>query len=374
MAFRDEIFLLCKKIQKLDSVKLLKNIMRKYSIVEETEDEEGKTVILNQAKLDFNYVSKHANNQFYGYLYTNEHVTEYKSIFPEITNLEKDEEQLFKQAHATILKLIEGCLDDLKEAFPQIYKVINPYSKYKSIKWAETKSFLEDEDYKKAISAFQKSKVFTKLKSPEIIEAFHTITEDHMFSLVEVLEKEMVECPADMVSEEIERFIRNTQEQYKKIEDILMAETILIVAMRRMIEMACQLLFIALIGEDLAVYNNDNIINIEKNQSNMLYKMMVILCDGIYAHHKSGSPGNIVLVDCDPAKNHHIHEFGYVRSSTMSMNNELGATTQYTLIIVDNEMNIFYQLTNHIIDKEFPKVYKEAEYAKKSRREKDLSK
>lgn len=358
MAFRDEIFLLCKKIQKLESVKSIKSIMRKYSIVEENEDKEGEMVIQNQAQLDFGYVSKHASNQFYGYLYTNEHVAEYKSMFSEISNLEKDEEIIFQQAHATILKLIEGCLCNFKEDFPQIYKVANPYSKYKAIKTVDAESFLKDEDYKKVISAFHNSKVLRKLQSPEIMEAFHTITEEHMFSLVGMLEKEMTECPPDMISEEIEGFIRNTQEQYKKIEDVLMAETILIVSVRRMLEMACQLLFIALIGEDLSVFNNDNIINIEKSQSNMLYKMMVILCDGIYAHHKSSSPGNIVLVDCDPAKNHHIHEFGLVRSSSMSMNNELGATTQYTLIIVDDEFNMFYQLTNHIIDKEFPKVYK----------------
>ena len=46
--------------------------------------------------------------------------------------------------------------------------------------------------------------------------------------------------------------------------------------------MTCSLLYTALIGDDLRVFNNDNIFSIDKNYSNSLRKIIQLSAIGIF--------------------------------------------------------------------------------------------
>lgn len=110
--------------------------------------------------------------------------------------------------------------------------------------------------------------------------------------------------------------------------------------------------------EKLIVLNDNNIINIENAQSNSIYEVMTVLVDGILIRWSTELPGDVVLIDCNPSDNHHIHEFGIIRSATISFNSETGQTTKLSFVTIDENMNILHNLTDAIIKAEIPPIIK----------------
>lgn len=355
MSFRSEIFQLCKVIQTDDNTKMISELVHNLSVTIN-----DKELIPHGA--DFKQVAQHSNNQFYGYLYTNEHVQDYKSIFPQIAPLTHDNIHLLSRAHTTIMALIDGCLSEFKKDYPSIYLAINPYSKYKPINQNEETSFLKAEKYEKAITAFKSSALYQKLYTSNINAFFEEIHTEQINIMFSVLEEEMNKCPLDRIPESIENFMKCLYNGYKEMPDVLMAEVILILGLRKSLENACSLLFTALVGEDLIVLNNDNIINIEKNSSNSLYKIMRLVCEGIIWKTNTKTVGDITLVDCNPYDDYHIHEFGYINSYTASWNQEMGDTSKITLVMIDDLLNPIYTLTDKVIEKDFPPVIKQPSF------------
>lgn len=174
-----------------------------------------------------------------------------------------------------------------------------------------------------------------------------------MFS---VLEKEIDNCPLHILPESINNFMKCIHTDYKDMPDIIMAEILLILGLRKTLENASSLLFTALVGEDLIVLDNNNIINIDKNFSNILHKVFQISCNDIFLARSDNTVGNILLIDCFPNEKNHIHEFGYITSYTANWSQEVGNTSKITAITVDDTLNPIYTLTNEIIKKEFPPV------------------
>lgn len=354
MSFRNEIFQLCKKIQKKDETQLVRNLINGLSMVKEGEE-------FHSSRADFNHVAKHSKNQFYGYLYTNDHTEEYISVFPQITPLASEEIQLLSKAHSTIMMLIHGCLDDFKSHFPKLYFGLNPYWKYKPITPAYEKadSILIEADYQKAISAFKTSALYQKLYTSNVNEIIENFSDNDIHIMFAVLDNEMRTCPIDQVPESIEDFTKSLYTEYKDIPALLMAEIILIIALRKALENACSLLFTALVGENLIVLNDDNIIGIDKNFSNSLRKIITLSCNDIFLSGSTNTAGDIALIDCSPHTDCHIHEFGLITSYTANFDQEMGQTSKFTIVVVDDLLNPLYSLTNKIINKDFPPIIKQ---------------
>ena len=354
MSFRNEIFQLCKKIQKTDDTKLVSDLIRNLSIVKDGDE-------FNSSRAEFNQVAKHSQNQFYGYLYTNDHTEEYISVFPQIAPLSSEAVQLLSRAHATIMSLINGCLNDFKINFPNLYFRLNPYWKYKPInpKYENANSFLNEADYQKAILAFKASTLYQKLYKSNINEVFEDFTDNDIHTMFAVFDQEMITCPIDQIPESIENFTQSLHTEYNNMSDILMAEIFLILALAKSLENACSLLFTALVGDDLIVLNNDNIISIDKHFSNSLRKIITISCNDIFLSESTNIAGDIALIDCSPYTNYHIHEFGLINAYTANFDQEMGQTSKFTIVAVDDSLNPMYLLTDKIIKKDFPPIVKQ---------------
>ena len=353
MSFRNEIFQLCKKIQKKDETQLVSNLIKGLSMVKDGEQ-------FHSSRADFNQVAKHSKNQFYGYLYTNDHTEEYISIFPQITPLDPEEVQLISKAHATIMMLIHGCLDDFKSQFPKLYFGLNPYWKYKPINadYEKAESILSVADYQKAILAFKSSALYQKLYTSNVNEIVENLSDNDIHTMFAALDNEMRSCPIDQVPKSIEDFTKSLHTEYKDVPELLIAEIILIIALRKSLENACSLLFTALVGENLIVLNDDNIIGIEKSFSNSLRKIFILSCNDIFLLESTNTAGDIALIDCSPHADYHIHEFGFITSYTANFDQEMGQTSKFTIVIVDELLNPLYLLTNKIITKAFPPIVK----------------
>lgn len=358
MGFRNEVFQICKKLKKMPETDEIKNLIKILNIhIEKTDSEliEEKDC---RNRSDFGYVSRRSNNQFYGYLYTDENIESYKAVFPSINHLEKKERELISQGHSTIIEFVNGCLDDINKEFPVLHSVINPYSKYKSIGAISEKSLLDKKEYRKAIDEFKNTKLYKKLFSSQLVEIYKKTSLEKMETLLGVLERDIIKKPFDIVPEDIRDFSLRMMKPINDISDLMMAEAIIILALRESLAVACQLLFVAMSGEELIILNNDNIIKIENNKSDHIFKLMTVLVDGIILRYSTDLPGDILLMDCDPIENYHIHDFGFIMSATISFNNETGQTTKLNFITFDDDINILHILTNTILKTEFPPVIK----------------
>ena len=169
------------------------------------------------------------------------------------------------------MALVDGCLQDITENYPTLYDAINPYSKYKCIETISEESILSEDELKNAIKAFKNSKVYQKLLSTQIIDIFKDIPPEQIKMLLGVMDRDIIRTPLDIVPEDIRNFTIRILHKVKDVTDVMMAEAILVLALRES-AVACQLLFVALAGR-LIILNNDNIININ-NYSNSIYEVM----------------------------------------------------------------------------------------------------
>jgi hypothetical protein len=373
MNFRSEIFELCKVIQKKAETKEIKKLIHDLCVFVEKDSSSGVDMDTFSNRSDFGYISKHSSNQFYGFLYANEHIESYRELYPRIKRLEESEKKIIEQGHATVMALVDGCLQDVKKNYPVLYESINPYSKYKSIKTISEKSILCEDEIQNAINAFKNSKIYMKLFSSQIVEVFSDMTQDHREMLLGVMDRDIIRTPLDVVPEDIREFSIRILHKIKDVTDVIMAEAVLVLALRESLSAACQLLFVALVGEDLIVLDNNNIINIEKKHSNTLYNIMTVLVDDILLRYSTELPGDILLIDCDPSDNYHIHEFGIIRSSTISFNNETGQTTKVSFVTLDDDMNLLHNLTDAIVKAEFPPVVKVGSIQQEQKRVSDTN-
>lgn len=354
MSFRSEIFALCKIIQKKEERKEISKLLYELNVSVERGNDSSAKIFPNRT--DFGYVSRHSMNQFYGYLYTDENVLSFKEMFPSLVSLEEDERNLMKIGHATIMKLVNGCLCEIKEKYPVMYEVINPYSKYKTIREESENSILSETEIENAVKAFQTNIIYQKLLSSQALELFQNMSEEHIRVLIGALDKEILRTPLDVVPNDIRDFSIRILHKISKIEDIMMAEAILVLALREILSVACQLLFVALVGEDLIVFNNDNIINIEDNQNNSIYSMRTILVQGCLLRYSSDVVGDVLIMDCDAREDYHIHEFGFIRSVSLKFDNETGQTTKISFVTLDDDLNYLHNLTRTIVEAKFPQI------------------
>lgn len=352
MDFRSEVFKLCKIIQKRAETNIVNDT---YLRLFTSKSEE---CVISQYSM-FHEVAKHGNNQFYGYLYANEHTDDYKKILQGITPLPDTDIQIFARAHATIYALIKECVKELEISNPKIAKVLDPYSKYRPITAPAGVSFLVEKEYEKAAEAFRESKLYKKMINSSINTLVEELKPEDIYTMFMVLEKEIVACPLDVVPESVKSLEKCLITKFEKVEEILLAETLMVFALQKSLENACSLLYTALIGEDLCVFNNDNIFDIDKNYSNSLRRVIQLSAIGIFMNGKSNMVGDIMLIDCDSYPAHHMHEFGVIQSYSASFNDEMGNTSKVTMIVVDDLLNPYYHLTNKIIDMDFPPLVRE---------------
>ncbi len=212
---------------------------------------------------------------------------------------------------------------------------------------------------KKLRKRFENPNYTKKLINSSINALVEELKPEDIHTMFMVFEKEIVACPLDVVPESIKPLEKCLVTKFEKIEEILLAETLIIFSLQKSLENACSLLYTALIGDDLCVFNNDNIFNIDKNYSNSLRKVIQLSAVGIFLNGKSNMVGDIMLVDCDPYPKHHMHEFGVIQSYSASFNGEMGNTSKVTMMVVDDLLNPYYLLTNRIIDMDFPPLVRE---------------
>ena len=225
--------------------------------------------------------------------------------------------------------------------------MLDPYSKYKQISPIKENGYLNKDLYKNAVDSFKNSDLYKKVKNSAVNMFIEKIDQIEIQKMFMSLEKEMDRCPLDKVPNCAKIILKKRPIDFEKSE-LLIAHFLMLFALRKSLENACSLLFTALVGEELIVFSEDNIISIDKNYKNVINKVIQVTLLGFFSKKYSNIAGEIALIHCNPNQDYNIHEFGIIHTCTSSFNQETGETSNMTLQVVDNLLNPYFILMDSI--------------------------
>lgn len=355
--FRDEVFKLCKILQKNDEAKHINELVHDLSISVEEEDTGEVRHALHG---DFAYVARHSHNQFQGYLFVDDNVEKLNLPIPlKIEHLTKEERKLIERGHITLIRFLDMCLEEIDKKSEIVAEIINPYFLFKEIKCEQSsESLLTDDEMAQAVRAFKEGKIYKTLITSKFEYIFKNIDRQKMSILVEALEKEVGKSFKEDIPSDLREFSIRLMEkkQYQDITDVMLSFSILMIALKKSLDVVCQLFYEAICGVDLIVLNNDNIIRIENCSNNIICETYKVLIQGMYFNHVSDGIRSVLLLDCDLANGVHIHKFGMITAMTFNFAVDMGNTTKFTFATINEEMTYIQNITNAIIKAGLPEI------------------
>lgn len=357
--FRNEVFNICKKLQKKDKSHEISSLIKDLTVTIENK-ETGE--VINNKHGEFAYIAKHSNNQFHGYLFVDENIETINKLEPfRVEKLSQEERENIEIGHRTLSKFVKLCLEDFALKSTSIAESMSPYSIYKKVNFdSNGDMLLSEEEMKPAVDAFKKGAVYQTLLNSNLTTLFKNTPFQEIMTLLDITGKEIQKSYDDFDSD-IEQFSLVKTNGCENIKDVTICVSVLMFALKESLRMACNLFYEAICGDDLIVLNNDNIINIENASSNRIVKRYKVLIQNIYHHIAGDSMGSVLLIDCETALGMKIHEFGMIVAATISFAGEMGCTTKYTFLVVNEELINIHIITDFILEKGLPKLVDNSE-------------
>lgn len=350
VSFRSAVFNLCNKVEQMsDSIAIKKTIDNMTFILEKKDEDTN--VIPRPPHGDFASISSHHRIQFLGYLLTDESVENINSQPPfHVTGLDQDERKTIELAYNTVDFFISTCLEELRNRFPKTGIFLDPYFKYKKPRLIYDKeSFLTEADLQECKNSFENTKLYKKVLENDMLLILEKV-DSNMLRQLAFSQQTQFDNDYDEVSKETRTFLdklhRNTNFDST---DIMAVYSIYCHALRRSLFESAQMLYNAILGSNMLVMNNDNIIKLSGPHNNSVYEKYTTLIQGAVFDAYGGDVGSIALLVCDPSSNNHIKEFGIISSMTVSMNRELGDTSKITMVTVDDDLNPIHSMTDFIV-------------------------
>lgn len=267
-----------------------------------------------------------------------------------LKRLSEKQRCIIETAHQTITYFLDSCLKEFKEKYPTAYHLMDPYFLYQKPKLvSQSLSFLSEQDIEACVAAFKNGKLYKKIYNSENemneldnldLNAIQNISDfqNKRFknnSLITGVEIEDIVQNAD-------RIIENKNSDTKEMLIILCH------ALKHSLETAAQLLYDAILGIDLLIMNNDNIIKLVEQDSDANFEKYVVLLQDIVCGISSDRLGSMALLICEPKDMLHIKEFGIIEALTISFD-EFGSTTKVTMCTIDKELNDLHRLTDALL-------------------------
>ena len=354
-SFRQEVFRLCKKLQKNETAQKVKSVI--YNLSVSVESKETGTIKKN-AHGDFSYVAQHSNTEFHGYLFLDDSIGEID--LPKIlsvNHLSSEERLLIERGHRTLTRFVELCLSDIEEKAHVVAESMNPYFLYREVNVSEMiEPIVSDEELLPAVIAFKSGDVYKMLLASNFTKLFEKIDISSMRVLVGTVEKEVNQSLDENETKDLKEFSLRLVSKLNNITDIMFAFSILMFALKKSLELSCRLFYRAICGVDLFVLNEENIINIEKATTNTICKFYKVFAQDLPFDYTRSEMGSILLIDCDTPYGSHIHEFGMVIAETINLLGELGQTAKYSFVTVNEELIHIHEITGEILKVGLPTV------------------
>ena len=349
--FRVAVFDLCKKLSKHPKSAIIRKTIHDMSVVIESKDDDP-NMLKRPSHGDLAYIGSHQRIQFLGYLLADESVEDINKKQPfHATNLEVEERRVIEEAYKTIRLFIDLCIADVKIKYKKSSILLDPYFQYPHPQIGDgVVSFLGEDDVKECVDAFKAGKVYQKLINNESLMLLEKMDENTL--------RQLAALQKNQFSDDLKSTTKETEEYYRKVmtnsvigmPDVLLTYSIYCYSLRESLEIAIQMIFEAIMGENMVVMNNDNIIDISNHSRGIVYDKYVVLIQDVLWGVTGNSVGSIALLSCNPTDTHHLKEFGLIVALTVSFQNEFGDTSKVTIVTVDEELNDIHIFTDAIMN------------------------
>lgn len=352
---RSAVFSLCKVVKEKAAAKEIAELVYNLSVPIESK-ETGEKCPNPHGNLG--YLAQRSNCEFQGYLFFDDNADEIElPIYLKAGHLSKAERVLIEKGHKTITRVLEMCLCDIKQESTVAAEVINPYSQLKKVNLVQAEeTLLTDEEIQPVVSAFKRGAVYRALLDSKFTHICQQIGVKNLQASMKALAKEIRDSLGEDASQSMKELTLRLRSHVNPESDIVIAYIILMYALRESLKQICQLLYKAICGGDLFVLNNDNIINIEMRSSNSVCYFYKVFSQEIFLSHFENNVGSVVLLDCDPSKHTHLHEFGIVIATTINLSGEFGQTAKYSLVTINEELIYIPHLTEAVLQAGLPEV------------------
>ena len=354
-SFEKAVFQLCKKINKDSKFEEIRNDIKSVIINKKNHTDNFLDYKIYE---DQSYVANHFRMQFLGFLLVDESLDEInsKTLF-QLKKYNKQERQILEKAYITTIHFIDKCLEDVKNKYPKVSLLLDPYAQYRKPKIeSDAQSFLDEEDIEQCAASFKSGKIYNKIISNDALQIIEN-TDERIISYLATTLKKQFSDEMRGVSPEIKEYIQKIKTSNRiGTEDVLMAYSIFCYTLMSSLETAIQIMYDALIGKTMVVMNNENIIALPNHSSDLIFEKRSVLIQDAIINNTYGGVGSIALLDCDSSKETHIKDFGIMVSITINYANDLGESTKITIITVDDELNKIHLLTNSILDTDLGKA------------------
>ncbi|MBR3224425.1 MAG: hypothetical protein IKF78_03795 [Atopobiaceae bacterium] len=348
--FKSAVFSLCKKLASHPKSREIRALVHDVSVMVEAEGELGR--FTKPSHGDLVQVAEFEGHQFLGFLLADTHAERYNSV-PQIhvSGFDIDERQLMETAHATLALFVDCCIGDLREKYPKASALLDPYAQYEnSLGRIRVNPFLNRGDFAECAATFKGGRLYQELMSSDVLQIVESAAPDTIFGLSGMLNKQFMEN-LDYTSDETHKYLRRIAVATKfSAEDFLMASCCYCHALRLSLELALQMFFDAILGSNIAVMDDSNVIKIEDHASDMVYEKYIVLVQGVASGLGGSAVGGIALLTCSPPERPHVKEFGVMVALIETFESEFGETAKITMVTVNEELNRLHRMTDRIMN------------------------
>ncbi|WP_373104181.1 hypothetical protein [Streptococcus lutetiensis] len=337
--YKSEVFNLCKKISNSE---LSSNIIEMWNNLKNDD-----SLYIN--KTAWFTSTKDEQNHFYGVLLAQSEPDENLGIFANVPRLNESELILCKQGNEFLLNLSNALVNELDFLPISIRKALNPYAKLRSIQpeFYENISITSQEkiDVSELKKEFRKIYIFDliKIKTREFnTDFFNAFQTKNVLEIFSIFERNEIECGYNDIPKNLWSIKKNKQNDTMTNEEMLEFFFFTLYVLRDIITITLNTLYSALIGKNLPVLSNNNLIAVKGPSTNHLFKkyeLVKISSEGNYPRI-----GNLFLLDTQPIKDKGslIHTFVYAVEIIEQMDGKFGSITSIEGLEVDESLNRFF--------------------------------
>lgn len=349
--YRNEVFQLAKKFSDSTFSNELVNMRKDYS-ESDAEITIGKKV--NSKRFIFSSVREHQTH-FFGALLANSEIENGKVedlMFKEAEPFNMFEKEIYFKGHQILVDVYNSLISKLT-FLPLGFKLaLQPYAGLRRIDPEYVVSVgreFDTTEYECLADSFESMSLVNDIREKfvELEPKLSNIKFEDLLILLEQIKKEVYnysfrEYPDQMGSISLERL----QKKFT-VEENTLDFFYSIFCLKESILITLSTLFSSLIGRDLSIINEDNIIRIVDDFSNPVKKGKVFLITSD-SNNKTPYIGGITLITYSKDRNStsKIHEFGVPFSIRYSSTEELGETIKVSILLIDECMNPFFSYIN----------------------------
>jgi len=335
MNIKTETYNICKEIKKIELRNQIKDLINELNI--SSKQNKG----ASNDRSEYGYIARKQNAQFMGYLIVDEKREEIEKDSPsKVPEIELEEKELLKKAHYIIKYLNEKLTHSIVERVPNLKLTLNPYSQFSYQEYSlDITQIINISTFDSLIEAVSNCNVIKNIDNTSN-KLIQNISSKNYLGLVLAFIKR------------IERYgVHNTPEDFKDLnfkedspEYILNKLLFSLMSFRKILENIDQLIYQAFFMDKIVVLNDNNIINILKNNTHMIGQGLTILIQPI-AREIFANLGDLILVKHNFSN---INKLCVVEGENISINMELGNQIEFKLRTVDDNLNPYFGLINNI--------------------------